>query len=115
MQQGEVWVVSLPFSGGREQSGERPALILQDAAYGQSSPLVLIALLTSQLAATRFPATVRIDPNPDNGLSLPSVAMVFQARALDRSRFLRQIGKVAPEQMTALLAELNQLTGQTTK
>ncbi len=52
MQQGEVWMVSLPFSGGREQSGERPAVVLQDAVYGQSSPLVLIALLSSQMVFT---------------------------------------------------------------
>jgi mRNA-degrading endonuclease toxin of MazEF toxin-antitoxin module len=27
MERGEVWMVNLPFSGGREQSGERPAIV----------------------------------------------------------------------------------------
>lgn len=40
MNQGEIWVVGLPFSTEREQSGERPAIILQDVAYGQKSPIV---------------------------------------------------------------------------
>jgi mRNA interferase MazF len=112
MQRGEIWMVSLPFSGGREQSGERPAIIIQDAIYGQGSPLVLIVLLTSQLAAMRFPATVRIDSTRENGLSYPSVAMIFQARALDRSRFLRKLGTVTHKEIMAVLAELNRLTGQ---
>ncbi len=105
-------MVALPFSGGREQSGERPAIVIQDTLYGQSSPLVLIVLLTSQGAALRFPASVLIKPSPQNGLSAPSVAMVFQARALDRARFRRRIGAVTEEDMATILTELNRLTGQ---
>ena len=112
MQQGEVWMVSLPLaSGGREQAGVRPAVVLQDEVYGQGSPLVLIALLTSQLGALRFPAAVRIEPSTENGLTLPSVAMVFQTRALDRNRFLRQIGRLADSDLQAVLDELRKLTG----
>lgn len=106
MQRGDVWMVSLPVSSGREQSGERPAIIIQDETYGQGSPLVLVVLLTSQLDALRFPASVRVDPSPDNGLSVPSVAMVFQTRALDRSRFLRRLGAIEPDDLTDVLAEL---------
>jgi mRNA interferase MazF len=105
-------MVALPFSGGREQSGERPAVVIQDTAYGQGSPLVLIVLLTSQLAALRFPASVRVEPTLSNGLNLPSVAMVFQTRALDRSRFLRRIGAVTDEALSSILSELDQLTGR---
>ncbi len=112
MVRGEVWSVSLPFvSGGREQSGQRPAILLQDAAYGQASPLVLIVPLTSQLAALRFPGTLRIEPTSENCLSVPSVAMVFQMRAPDRSRFERRLGAVSAEQIAAILAELDRMTG----
>jgi mRNA interferase MazF len=69
--------------------------------------------LTSQLAALRFPATVRIDPSPENGLTMPSVAMVFQIRALDRTRFIRRLGAVSDSDLAAILAALNRLTGQT--
>ena len=60
MERGEIWVVALPFSSEREQSGERPAIVLQDASFGQKSLLAFIALLTSQQSALRFPATVLI-------------------------------------------------------
>ena len=112
MRQGEVWMVALPLaSGGREQSGTRPAVVLQDEIYGQGSPLVLIALLTSQLGALRFPATLRVEPSAENGLSQPSVAMVFQTRALDRNRFVRQLGKLSDADLQAVLEELRKLSG----
>jgi mRNA interferase MazF len=108
---GEIWSVSLPFSTGREQAGQRPAVVIQDAAYGQSSPLALVVPLTSQLAALRFPATVRIEPTSQNGLTRTSVALVFQTRALDRSRFTHQLGILAEEDLNRILFELRRLTG----
>ncbi len=77
MLRGEVWMVSVPPSSGREQAGTRPAIVLQDDTYGQNSPLVLIVLLTSQLSALRYPATVQIAPSAQNGLTVPSIALVF--------------------------------------
>lgn len=112
MERGDIWSVSLPLSGGREQSGVRPAIVVQDAAYGESSPLVLIVPLTSQLAALRFPASVQIDPTDRNGLSASSVAMVFQLRALDRSRFRSKLGEITEVETGQILDELNGLTGQ---
>jgi mRNA interferase MazF len=113
MLRGEIWFVGLPFSSEREQSGERPAVVLQDAAYGQKSPLVLIALLTSQQSALRFPGTVLVQPSPTNGLTLPSVAMAFQARALDRIRFKRKVGEMEQAHLQAILDELQRLVGLT--
>jgi mRNA interferase MazF len=112
MNRGEIWLVALPLASGREQGGQRPAVVLQDSTYGQGSPLVMVALLTSQLAALRFPAALRIDPTTSNGLTVPSVAMVFQTRALDRSRFLKKLGEVSPEQLQQLVSELRKLIGE---
>lgn len=108
-------MVSLPFSSGREQSGNRPAIVIQDAAYGQASPLVLVVPLTSQLAALRFPATVRIEPSLANGLNLPSVALVFQTRATDRSRLSRAIGRISDADLDRVLFDLARLTGRTSR
>ena len=112
MSRGAVWMVALPFMPGREQSGHRPAIVIQDSVYGQGSPLVLVVPLTSQLAAQRFPATVRIEPSATNGLSVPSVALVFQTRATDRERFVRRIGELSERDLDRVLAELSHLTGR---
>ena len=112
MRRGEIWMVALPAASGREQGGQRPAVVVQDAAYGQASPLVLVVPLTSQFNALRFPATVQISPSPQNGLNLLSVALVFQARATDRTKFVQRLGELSSEDLNKLLDQLNRLTGQ---
>ena len=113
MQRGEVWRVVLPTVGqGREQGGERPVVVIQDAVYGAGSPLALVVPLTSQLAVLRFPGTVEITPTAANGLVMASVAMVFQARALDRTRFVTRHGQVEEEVLEAILDALENLVGR---
>jgi mRNA interferase MazF len=54
--------------------------------------MVELAPLNSQLAALRFPHTMRVEPSPENGLSMPSVILLFQLQVVDRRRLLRVIG-----------------------
>ena len=112
MKRGEVWSATLPLSSGREQGGQRPVVVVQDASYGQQSPMVLAVPLTSQVGSLRFPATVKINPSPLNGLSLLSVALVLQVRATYRRRFVQNLGLLTAEDTDKILAELNKLTGQ---
>lgn len=110
MRQGEIWQVSLPVGSGREQSGSRPALVLQNESFGAGSPLVLVAVATTQLAAVRFPATLVVDPTSANGLTARSAIMIFQARALDRKRFLRRLGELEADQTAEAITLLGRLT-----
>ncbi len=82
MQQGEIWRVQLPFGGGREQAGERPALIIQANSFMQTLPLILVVPFTGELAASRFDGTLTVQPDKLNGLTKASVALVFQTRAI---------------------------------
>lgn len=112
MNRGEVWLITLPAVGGREQAGQRPAIVLQDSQYGQGSPLVIVVPLTSNLSASRFPGAVLIDPEPGNGLSTRSVAMAFQLRAVDRIRFRARLGNVSAAIISVVFAELDRLLGR---
>lgn len=87
-------------------------MVIQDATYGQGSPLVLVVPLTSQVGALRFPGTVRIEPTGGNGLTLSSIAMVFQMRALDRTRFVSRLGILDAVNLDLVLAELDRLIGR---
>ncbi len=66
----------------------------------------MIVPVTSTLAALRFPFTVRIEPSSANGLTLPTVAMVFQLRAIDRKRIIGKIGELEPEDLAQIDAEI---------
>jgi len=47
---------------------------------------------TSKTAAARFPGTVLVQPDAQNGLTLPSVALVFQLSTQDKRNFVTQLG-----------------------
>jgi mRNA interferase MazF len=97
MARGDVLYVTLPESQGREQSGRRPVVAVQTDVAGE--PLLMIAPTTSNLKAARFAFTVRLEPSEENGLSAPSVVMVFQMRAIDKTRIIRKIGQLSKEEM----------------
>ena len=85
MKYADLFWVTLPDRGGREQRGRRPAVIWQDTDIFKL-PTVLIIPFSTQLDALRFGGTTLVHPNPTNGLLAPSVAMVFQLGACDGRR-----------------------------
>ncbi len=104
MARGDVLLVNLPSSRRREQSGRRPAVAVQTDIAGQ--PMLMIAPITSNLGALRFAFSVRIEPSPDNGLTSPSVVMIFQMRAIDKSRIIRKLGQLSEADMERIDAEI---------
>ncbi|MDJ0599587.1 MAG: type II toxin-antitoxin system PemK/MazF family toxin [Crocosphaera sp.] len=104
MARGDIILVRLPSSDQREETGNRPAIAVQ--TDGSSSPMLIVVPLTSSLAALRFPFTVKIEPSLINGLTLPSVAMVFQLRAIDPKRIIRQIGKLESDYLEQVDIEI---------
>ena len=74
MKKGEVWRVLIPTAPGHAQSGERPAIILQELVFNNSLPTTLIVPLTSKLAAARFDGTLVIQPDQQNGLKKRSAS-----------------------------------------
>ncbi len=104
MARGDVFLVGLPASDRREEKGKRPAIAIQ--ADGSTSPMLMIVPLTSSLGAMRFSFTVRVEPSKSNGLSLPSVAMVFQMRAIDPKRIIRKIGELEADYLRQIDSEI---------
>ncbi|MGH7201301.1 MAG: type II toxin-antitoxin system PemK/MazF family toxin [Planctomycetaceae bacterium] len=86
-------------------SGAAVPLIWQDIVAFTGLPTVLVIPLTSRMTALRFPGTCRIDPSSSNGLTLPSVALVFQVGACDVTRIGDRIGELSPDEL-AQVADL---------
>jgi mRNA interferase MazF len=104
MARGDVLIVELPPSELREQSGRRPAVAVQTDVAGE--PVFIVAPITANLAALRFAFSVRVEPTPENGLTVPSVVMVFQMRAVDKQRIVRKIGQMSKADMARIDAEI---------
>jgi mRNA interferase MazF len=112
MKRGEVWRVRLPSVPGRTQAGMRPAVIVQEDRATLALPTVLIVPFTGTQGAWRFPGTLRVQPDGQNGLTAPSVALVFQLTAIDRTNCLQPLGVLDPGTLAQIFAELDKLTGR---
>jgi mRNA interferase MazF len=109
---GDIFWVELPLGSGHEQSGRRPAIVLQDEEYATGLPLVIMVPMTGAIAASRFAGTLTIEPDETNGLRKTSVAMVFQVRAIDRRTIREQIGSLSDENVANIYDLLDSLTGR---
>jgi mRNA interferase MazF len=112
MRKGEVWRVRLPFTGGHRQAGERPAVVVQDDPFIARLPTVLVVPFTGNQAAARFPGTLLVQPDGQNGLTVPSVALVFQLSAIDQRECVQQLGVLDIQTLDQLLGLFDRLTGR---
>jgi mRNA interferase MazF len=110
MQDGDVYFVEIPLSGGHEQAGLRPAIIVQASGL-EKLPTVLIIPLTSKLKGADFPFTFLIEPDQINNLDVTSVALVFQLRAIDKRRLKNKIGQIGREKVVILKKMLKDIMG----
>jgi mRNA interferase MazF len=112
MQKGEVWRVNFPPVPGHAQAGIRPAVIVQEDKAIASLPTVLVVPFTGTQAAARFPGTLAVRPDSRNGLTAPSVALVFQLIAVDQRYCLQRLGVIDTVTLDQIFAELDRLTGR---
>lgn len=110
MKKGEVWICDLAEGKGHEQKGERPAIVLARANH-----LLLVVPLTSNTDRAEFSFTELIEQTPDNGLSMDSIALIFQLGSQDESRAIRKIGVISKEKQEAidkLILEMFKISAQ---
>ncbi|HLL77827.1 MAG TPA: type II toxin-antitoxin system PemK/MazF family toxin [Pyrinomonadaceae bacterium] len=112
MNVGDVHWVELAPRGGHAQAGRRPAIIAQSVDRATTLPTVLLIPLTTQMDALRFPGTVLIEADAQNGLRRHSVALVFQLTAVDRRFVAGRLGEIADATLRQIWAALDELTGR---
>lgn len=97
--------MNLGDSGGHEQSGMRPAVVFSEVVAN----VVMVVPLTSNTRVLRFAHTVEISPNSSNNLAIPSIAMVFQLRALDLKKLEKKIGTLTVAKIKLLNREIKKM------
>ena len=110
MNVGDLYWVALPARGGHAQAGRRPAIIVQRRV---NLPTTLLVPLTTQLDALRFPSTVLVEADKQNGLSRASVALVFQLSAVDNRFITAHLGRASEVVTQQIWSAFDALTGRT--
>ncbi len=110
LKRGQIVDVQLPRPrdiGGREQGGRRPAVVVQNQT--RRLPTIMVVPMTGNPRAARFPHTVCVAPSTENGLECESVALVFQARAIDVRRVQSVLGELEEEPLRLVMEQLQGL------
>ena len=91
---GEVWLVDLDPTRGREQAGKRPVLVVSANGFNKSpADLVVILPMTSKDKA--IPWHVPLQP-PEGGTKTKSFIMCEVVRSISHDRLVQRSGAVTP-------------------
>jgi mRNA interferase MazF len=90
---GEVWLVELDPTRGREQQGKRPALIVSTNGFNKSpADLLVLVPITSKDKGIAW--HVAIQP-PDGGVKTKSFIMCEAVRSVSKERLVQRWGVVS--------------------
>ncbi len=91
---GEVWLVDLDPTRGREQAGKRPVLVVSANGFNKSpADLVVVLPMTSKDKA--IPWHVPLQP-PEGGTKTKSFIMCEAVRSISHDRLVQRWGAVTP-------------------
>lgn len=107
MKQGEIWQVYFDPVKGSEQAGNRPAVIISGNLMNHHSPILIVCPLSSSIH--NFKGDPVLKPSELNGLKKKSELLVFQIRALSKTRFKKHIGKITAGELDQALNTLNDI------
>lgn len=102
MKRGEVFDAKLDPTEGSEQAGVRPVVIVSRDAINRNSSVIVIAPLTNASNVKRnYPNNVYVSKE-EGGLTIDSVLLGGQVRAISKTRLLRRRGMLTDTTMEAV-------------
>ena len=105
---GEIRWADLNPTRGKEQSGQRPVLILSQDVFNDRSGTVIAVALTSQPQRAGFPLTLELQTK---GLPKKSWVKISQIRTLSTERLGDLLGRLSPEELASVVEGLNGIIG----
>jgi mRNA interferase MazF len=91
---GEIYLTALDPALGREIRKTRPVLVVQNNVANRWSDITIVAPITSTVRFPLSPVHVLLPADKKTGLSVTSVALFNQIRAVDRLRLMKRLGEV---------------------
>ena len=102
MDRGDIYMIDLDPTKGREQRGPRPVMVVSKAAFNQHNPALVCPIATVAVAQRLAGFTVSL---PGAGTSTTGVVVCSQIQALDlRARKGRRI-ESAPDYIVDLVLD----------
>ena len=106
IERGDVFRANLHPTEGSEQDGIRPVVVVSRDAINRSSPVVVIVPFTDAAnKAKTYPSHVRFKAGTA-GLTMDSIAVCEQVRAISKSRLKSALGKLNRSELASIEAAL---------
>ena len=105
---GEIRWADLDPTRGREQTGQRPVLILSHDVFNERFGTVIAVAMTSQEPRAGFPLTLE---SKAAGLPQRSWIKSSQIRTLATERIGRRLARVGDEELARVVEGLNEIVG----
>jgi mRNA interferase MazF len=105
---GEIYWANLDPAKGREQSGQRPVLILSRDVFNERSGTVIGMAITSQPQRAGFPLTLQL---ADQLLPKKSWLKISQIRTLSTLRLGKRISRLADKELELAIEGLVEIIG----
>jgi len=105
---GEIYWADLDPTKGREQTSQRPVLILSQDIFNDRSGTVIAVALTSQPQKAGFPLTLELS-NPE--LPKRSWGKISQIRTLSTERLGKRIARLSEKELDFAIEGLNEIIG----
>ena len=102
-----VWADLNPVRG-REQSGQRPVVVISQDVFNERSGTVIALALTSQPQKAGFPLTLELS-HPQ--LRKKSWVKISQIRTLSIERLGQKIGRTSAEDLNLIVEGFNEIIG----
>ena len=105
---GDIRWADLNPTRGREQTGNRPVLIISQDVFNERSGTVIAMAISSRPQRAGFPLTLEL---PFRGLPKKSWVKISQVRTLALKRIGKRLARATPEALAQVIEGLNEIVG----
>lgn len=102
----EVWQVNLGQTVGEEMQKVRPAVVVSSSKIRKLRLRLIAPITTWKDHFSGLGWLVKIDPDPQNGLTHPSAVDALQLRGLSVERFIEKRGRFPAGTMEIIVAKI---------
>lgn len=109
VRRGEIWNVDWSPSRGSEQTGTRPALVIQTDAANMNPHYPNTVVVTVSTKGRPVPFHVPVNPSKENGLKEASFIKCEQVLTISKDRLVRRLGSLEEKYLPAVAASLRRV------
>ena len=106
---GDIWLVDWSPGRGSEQTGMRPAMVVQTDAANQNPHYPNTIVVTVSTKGKAVPFHVPIEPSERNGLEKRSFVKCEQVFTISKERLVRFLGRLEEDYLKSVAVSIRKV------